>query len=82
MCSTNERLQKELKYLEKVCHETNNYPQDVIKQILKQVQDEQIQQNINVPIAAIADETKTNEKKEHLLLVPYQGKKETISLSL
>ena len=36
VCSTNELLQMELKYLEKVFHETNNYPQYVIKQILKQ----------------------------------------------
>ena len=75
MCSTNELLQMELKYLEKVFHETNNYPHYVIKQILKQVQDEQNQQNANVPIAAAADETNTNGKKKHLLLVPYQGKK-------
>ena len=53
--STNELLQKELKYLVKVFHETNNYPHYVFKQILKQVQDEQNQQNINVPTAAIAD---------------------------
>ena len=75
VCSTNELLQKELKYLVKVFHETNNYPHYVIKQILKQVQDEQNQQNVNVPTAAIADETNTNRKKEHLLLVSYQGKK-------
>ena len=37
-CSTNELLQKELKYLVKVFHGTNNYPHYLIKQILKQVQ--------------------------------------------
>ena len=40
VCSTNEFLQKELKYLVEVFHETNNYPHYVIKQNLKQVQDE------------------------------------------
>ena len=35
VCFTNELLQKELKYLVKVFHETNNYPHYVIKQILK-----------------------------------------------
>ena len=60
MCST---LQKELKYLEKVFHETNNYSQYIIKQVLKHVQDEQNQQNVNVPIAAITDEANTNRKK-------------------
>ena len=75
MRSTNERLRMELEYLEKVFHETNNYPQYIIEQILKQVQDKQNQQNVNAPIAATADETNINGKKEHLLLVPYQGKK-------
>ena len=37
--STNELLQKELKYLVNVFHETNNYPHYVFKKILKQVQD-------------------------------------------
>ena len=75
MRSTNERLRMELEYLEKVFHVTNNYPQYIIEQILKQVQDKQNQQNVNAPIAATADETNINGKKEHLLLVPYQGKK-------
>ena len=75
VCSTNELLQKELKYLVRVFYENNYYPHYVIKQILKQVQDQQNQQNVNVPTAAIADETNTNRKKEHLLLVPCQGKK-------
>ena len=73
--SNNELLQKESKYLVNVFHETNNYSSYVIKQILKLVQEEQIQQNVNIPTAAIADETNTNRKKEHFLLVPYQGKK-------
>ena len=63
VCSTNELLQKQLKYLLKVLRETNDYPHYVIKQILKQVQDEQNQQNVNVPTSAIADETNTNRKK-------------------
>ena len=52
-------LQKKLKYFEKVFHGFNNYREYVIKQILKQVQDEQNQQNVKVPTAAIADETST-----------------------
>lgn len=63
MCSTNELLQKELKYVEKVFHKTNNYPQYVIKQILKQIQHEQNQQSVNVPTAAIANKANTNGKK-------------------
>ena len=71
----------ELKYLEKVFQETNNYPHYVIKQILKQVQDEQNQQNANVPIAAAADETNTNGKKNICYLYHIKVKKETMSLS-
>ena len=63
LCSTNEHLQKELKYLVKVFHEISSYPPYVIKQILKQVQDEQNQQNVNVLTASIADKTNTNRKK-------------------
>ena len=37
VCSTNDFLKKEVKYLVKVFHETNDYPRYVIKQILKQV---------------------------------------------
>ena len=62
LCSTNELLQKEFKY-SKFFHETNNYPQYITKQILKQIQDEQNQQNVNVPTAVIADETNANGKK-------------------
>ena len=69
VCSANELLQKELKYLVKAFHETNNNPHYVIKQILKQVQNEQNQQKVNVPTAAIANKTNTNRKKEHFLVV-------------
>ena len=48
VCSTNELLQTELKYIVKVFHETNNNPHYIIKQIQKQGRDEQNQQNDNV----------------------------------
>ena len=34
ICSTDQLLERELKYLEKVFHEKNNYPKYVVKQIL------------------------------------------------
>ena len=71
----------ELKYLEKVFHGTNKYPQYVIKQILKQVQDEQNQQIVNVPIAARTDETNTNGKKNICYLYHIKVKVDTMSLS-
>ena len=63
VCSTNGLLPKELKYFVNVFRETNNYPHYVIQQILKQVQDEQNQQNVNIPTAVTADETNANRKK-------------------
>ena len=78
--STNELLQKELKYLLKVLHETNSFPHYIIKQILKQVQDEQNQQNVNVPTSDIADETNANRKKNICYLYNIMVKKETMSL--
>ena len=79
VCSTNEFLQKELKHLVKVFHESNNCPHYVIKQILEQVQDEQNQQNVNVPTAAIADETNTNRKKNTCYLYHTKVTKGTMS---
>ena len=52
----------------------NNYRQHIIKQTLRYVQHEQNQWYVNIPTAATADETNTNGKEEHLLLLPYQGK--------
>ena len=34
ICSTDQLLERELKYLEKIFHEKNNYPKYIIKQIL------------------------------------------------
>ena len=43
--STEDFLDKELKYLEKAFHENNNYPKYVIKQILQQSYDEHRNKN-------------------------------------
>ena len=75
VCSANDLLQKELKYIVKVFHEANNCRHYIIKQIQKHGQDEQNQQNDNARTAAIAHEKTLIEKKEHLLVVPYKGKK-------
>ena len=73
---TNKLLQKELQYLEKVF----SYPEYVIKQVLKQVQDEQNQQNVNVLTTAIPPKTKTKEKKCVTCTISRKNK-ETMSLS-
>ena len=79
-CWTEEFLDKELKYIEKVFHENDNYPKYVIKQIVKQSYVKHKEQgmdttNMNVNLNDIVEERNTSEKKQHLLLVLYQNKK-------
>ena len=80
VCSTEDFLDKELKYLEKVFHENNNYPKYVIKQILQQSYDEHKEQELdmtktNLNLNDVVEKKNVHEEKQHLLLVPYQGKK-------
>ena len=56
----NENIQKKFSMRLITTFSTKQY---VIKQILKQIQHEQNQQNVNVPAAAITYVTKTNEKR-------------------
>ena len=75
MCSTSELLDTELKYLEKVFMEKNNYLKCVIRQVFIQV--EFINgSNLSPPtietIAIPANENKTVTKK-HMLLLLYQA---------
>ena len=79
VCSTKDFLDKELKYLQKVFHENNNYLNYVIKQILQQSYDEHREQkfdmaNTNLKLNVL-EKRNINEENQHLLLVPYQGKK-------
>ena len=67
-------------YRSKVFHENNNYPKYVIKQILQQSYDEHEEQelditNTNLKLNDVVEKRNVNEQKQHLLLVPYQGKK-------
>ena len=80
VCSTKDFLDKELKYLQKVFHENNDYPNYVIKQILQQSYDEHREQkldmaNTNLKLNDVVEKRNGNEENQHLLLVPYQGKK-------
>ena len=78
-CSTEDFLDKELKYLEKVFHENNNHLRYVIKQILQQSYEENKEQELDMTNMKlnlnVVEERNVNEEKQHLLLVPYQGKK-------
>ena len=67
-----------MKYSEKVFHENGNYPKYVIKQIVKQSYVKHKEQGLdttNMNVNDIVEERNTSEKKQHLLLVPYQNKK-------
>ena len=80
VCSTEDFFDIELKYLEKVSHENNNYPKYVIKEIIKQSHNEHKEQeldmtNTKLNLNNVVEERNVNEEKQHLLLVPYQGKK-------
>ena len=46
ICSTDQLLQRKLKYLEKVFHKKNNYPKYIVKQILENITEQNIQPNI------------------------------------
>ena len=48
VCSTEDFLNKEFKYLEKVFHENNSYPKYVIKQILKFSHDQHKKQDLDM----------------------------------
>ena len=77
ICSTTEFLDTELKHLEEVFVEKNNYPKWVFRQIFTQV--EFIHDSNLSPPTIETIEVPTNENetltKKHMLLLPYQGDK-------
>ena len=77
ICSTAELLDTELKYLEKVFVEKNNYLKWVIRQIFTQVKF--INDSNSSPLIIETIEVPANENeiviKKHMLLLPYQGDK-------
>ena len=80
ICSTTELLDTELKHLEKVLVEKNDYPKWVISQIFTQVKFIN-NSNLSPPtietIEVPANENKTVTKK-YMLFLPYQGDKEVL----
>ena len=71
----NENIQKKFSMRLITTFSTKQY---VIKQILKQIQHEQNQQNANVPAAAITYETKTNGKKNFCYFYHIKAKKKAM----
>ena len=70
---TDQLLERELKYLEKVFHEKNNYPKYVVKQAFEE------NSHKNVIYTTLDEQNKaehtTEKEKKHMLALPYQGKK-------
>ena len=73
VCSTDYHLKKELDHLRNVLQKHNNYLTSIIKQVAKQVKDQNIQSNAN-GAPAIANELPSN-SKSFTLLIPYTGQK-------
>ena len=74
-CSTDQLLEWELKYLEKVFHEKNNYPKYIVKQILHEAFEEHSCKNATNTTLDEQNETENTTEKKHMLVLPYRGKK-------
>ena len=75
ICSTTELLDTEIKYLDKVFVEKNNYPKWVIREIFthtKFINGSNLSPPTIEPIEVPANKNETLTKK-HMLLLPYQG---------
>ena len=84
--STEDFLDKELKYLEKIFHENNNYQKYVIKQILKQSRDECNKQELgmtdtNLNLNDVVKKEMSMKKSNVFLLYHMKIKKEILSLN-
>ena len=73
VCSTDYLLKKELDHLRYVFQKHNDYPKWIIKQVAKQVKDQNIRSNAD-KVSIIANDLSTN-SKSHTLLLPYNGQK-------
>ena len=80
ICSTDQLLERELKYLEKVFHEKNNYPKYIVKPILDKALEEHSRKNATNTILDEQNQTEHTTEKKHMLVLPYQGKKADFTL--
>ena len=73
VCSTDYHLNKKLDHLRYVFQEHNNYLKWIIKQVAKQVKDQNVQSNAD-GVPTIGTELPSN-SKSHTLLLLYTGQK-------
>ena len=75
ICSTDQLLERELKYLEKVFHEKNNYYKYIAEQILDKAFEEHCHKNTTNTTLDEQNETEHTTEIKHMLVFPYQSKK-------
>ena len=73
VCSTNYHLKKELDHLRYVFHRHKNFLEWIIKQVAKQVKDQNIPSNAD-GVPTVANELPSN-SKSFTLLLPCSGEK-------
>ena len=73
--ATDQLLERELKYLEKLFYKKNNYPEYVVKQILDKAFEEHSHKNVIYTTLDEQNEAEHTTGKKHMLVLPYQGKK-------
>ena len=73
-CSTDYDLKEELRYLEKVFVERNNYPRWLEKQMMEKVLDEQTNRNVPTVTTNLPNEGNHCSIKTSLISLPYKGK--------
>ena len=71
LCSTDYHLKEELRYLEKVFVERNNYPRWLVKQMMKKVLDEQTNRNVPNVTINLPNEDSRRSIKAPLISLPY-----------
>ena len=76
LCSTDYHLKEELRYLEKVFVERNNYPRWLVKQMMKKVLDEQTNRNVPNVTINLPNEDSHCSIKTPLISLPYKGKQD------
>ena len=74
LCSTDYHLKEELRYLEKVFVERNNYPRWLVKQMMKKILDEKTNRNVPNVTINLPNEDRRRSIKTPLISLPYKGK--------
>ena len=75
ICSTNQLLERKLKYFRKLFHEENNYPKYNIKEILDKAFEKHNHKNAVYTILNEQNEPEHTIERKYMLGLSYQGKK-------